>query len=318
MSMVDTPPAIAAQQTGASAPAASRMSLDKPSTPPTRYSTSSSDSAPRIRPAAAIASRALLIATVLLLGFFAYIGPLSDVEQHRTQKNLADNFAATLAGAVAPIGGQIEPGTAIAVLDIPALDIQQVVVEGTSSEELAKGPGHRRDTPLPGQAGVSVISGRRTAFGGPFNKLEQISVGTEILVTTGQGIHRYRVEGMRRPGDPLPQPTNGGRLTLVTTDPPLVPSEAIYVDAALQSDIKPAPAGRAGAIAESERTAKGDPRVLVPLVLWTQLFLLVGLIAAWASQRWGAWQTYLTAAPIFVAVLWNVYANVASLLPNTL
>ena len=33
-------------------------------------------------------------------------------------------------------------------------------MEGTSSGTLMSGPGHRRDTPFPGQAGVSVIVGR--------------------------------------------------------------------------------------------------------------------------------------------------------------
>ena len=54
------------------------------------------------------------------------------------------------------------------MLDIPAIGIaNMVVVEGTSPENLTLGPGHLRDTPLPGQAGISVVFGRRATFGAP-------------------------------------------------------------------------------------------------------------------------------------------------------
>jgi len=48
----------------------------------------------------------------------------------------------------------------VALLSIPAIGISaMVVVEGTTPENLTLGPGHLRDTPLPGQAGISVIFG---------------------------------------------------------------------------------------------------------------------------------------------------------------
>ena len=53
-----------------------------------------------------------------------------------------------------------------------------VVVEGTTPGEPDAGPGHLRDTPLPGQAGVSVVFGRRATFGAPFASLPQLGTAT--------------------------------------------------------------------------------------------------------------------------------------------
>lgn len=274
----------------------------------------------RVRPGVLAAARMFLVLTGLMFGFLAYLGPLSALEHNRTQITVAKNFRYDLEQATALIGGPIAMGTPVAILDIPALDLQEVVFEGTTSEQLAKGPGHRRDTAMPGQSGVSVIAGRRFGFGRPFAKLDELRSGDEIVVTTGQGEHRYRIDRVRRPGDPLPPALvdGGGRLTLVTTDPPLTPTQVFYVDATLTSDAKPAPGGRPTAISDTERTASIDPSAVLPLVLWLHVLLGAGILTAWVGQRWGGWQTYLVGAPVFVATLWNVYSALARLLPNTL
>ncbi|MFD1273890.1 sortase domain-bontaining protein [Streptomyces kaempferi] len=64
-------------------------------------------------------------------------------------------------------GDLLAPGTPVALIDIPAAHLHQVVLEGTDSGVLTDGPGHRRDTPLPGQSGTSVLMGRAAAYGGP-------------------------------------------------------------------------------------------------------------------------------------------------------
>jgi len=52
------------------------------------------------------------------------------------------------------------------------LNLSQVVVGGTSAGDLESAPGHRRDTALPGQVGVSLIYGRAVTFGAPFGQLD--------------------------------------------------------------------------------------------------------------------------------------------------
>ena len=48
-------------------------------------------------------------------------------------------------------------------------------------------------TPLPGEAGNASIAGHRTTYGAPFNRLDELEAGDEILVTTAQGSFTYEV-----------------------------------------------------------------------------------------------------------------------------
>jgi LPXTG-site transpeptidase (sortase) family protein len=72
-----------------------------------------------------------------------------------------------------------------------------VVFEGTSRRTLKLGPGHMIDTPLPGQPGNAVISGHRTTYSAPFNRLDELEEGDPIIVETAIGTHVYVV---RDPG----------------------------------------------------------------------------------------------------------------------
>src|SRR5207237_730077 len=90
-----------------------------------------------------------------------------------------------LANQVAPLG-PTAPGSPVAVLDIPAIGIRDmVVVQGTSPENMTLGPGHLRDTPMPGQAGVSEIFGRRATFGAPFARLAGADGALVLTFTWG-------------------------------------------------------------------------------------------------------------------------------------
>src|SRR5271163_4306743 len=82
-------------------------------------------------------------------------------------------------------------GNPIGDIRIPVIGINQVVVEGTNTPDLRKGPGHYIGTPLPGQAGNSSIAGHRTTYGHPFYNLDSVKVGDPIVVTTLQGIFVY-------------------------------------------------------------------------------------------------------------------------------
>ena len=60
-----------------------------------------------------------------------------------------------------------------------------VVVEGTSSSDLLEGPGHLRDSPLPGQLGESIVMGKSATAGAPFGGIARLRKGDVINVTTG-------------------------------------------------------------------------------------------------------------------------------------
>ncbi len=86
-----------------------------------------------------------------------------------------------------------EGGEAVARMIIPAIDVTKVVVQGVQVEDLRNGPGHYQGTVFPGQEGNSGIAGHRTTYGAPFNRIDELVPGDEILVATVQGNHIYRV-----------------------------------------------------------------------------------------------------------------------------
>ena len=243
----------------------------------------------------------------------------------RSQASLYASFRQQLASATAPLGGQISEGAPIALLDFPAAGVRDtVVVEGTRSGDLMAGPGHRTDTVIPGQVGISVVYGRAVSFGGPFAKLAQAPVGSIITVTTGQGKFSYRVRDLRRVGDPLPPDVaaGGGRLVLVTAVGAghdwlgrLLPKSELYLDADLQGT-PVAPAGVVTAAPPSAWAMAGDTSVLPLVMIWLQGLLVAVGFGIWAWVRWGRLQSWLVAGIPALACAWGLSMAVAGLLPN--
>jgi len=110
---------------------------------------------------------------------------------------LADRFAA------AP---QVEPGRAIGRIQIPAIGVEEKVIEGTDTSSLQKGPGHYSpsDDPetrkagdgsaFPGQGKTVGIAGHRTTYGAPFNKLDDLEPGDEIILEMPYATFLYQVQ----------------------------------------------------------------------------------------------------------------------------
>jgi sortase A len=267
------------------------------------------------RPILAVVATSVCLLAVAILGFAAYLFGISSIQEHRTQDTLYASFRPQLEAATAPVAGPIATGKPIGILAIPAIRVRQVVVEGTTSGQLMRGPGHRRNTVLPGQPGASVIMGRRGTFGAPFAKINKLQIGDVATVTTGQGTSKYRVADVRT-SDQQSRPLIGtNRLVLVTADSPFRPSH--YVIVTMIMDGKPYPAGgTAVPISTSEVALAGDTAAALPLVLWGQLLLVTIAVSVWAYHRFGRWPAYLGTAVILLAVLWNVWESLARLLPN--
>src|SRR5450755_2163254 len=237
-----------------------------------------------------VASVAVGILGAMLLGFVADVTLFGTLRHYRTQQVAYATFRKSLAQGTAPTGqlndkGKLlAMGTPVAVLDIPGAAVHEVVFQGTTSGVLESGPGHLRDTVLPGQAGTSVIMGRQATYGGPFGRLSKLRNGDLFTATTSQGVSQFRVLDVRRAGDPLPGPlpTGHGRLLLMTADGPrLAPHGVGQVDADLLTvctparvctPVAPTPQLVAGAATQgdAEGALKGDSSVWITAVLWTQ------------------------------------------------
>jgi sortase A len=256
----------------------------------------------------------LLLLGGIALGFAGYLYGLSGVQEARAQSVLYQQLQLELANEVAPLG-PVAPGNPVAILSIPAIGVHDmVVVEGTSPLDLSQGPGHLRDTPLPGQAGVSEIFGRRATFGAPFGRLAQLRPGDEIQVITGQGYSAYRVAAVSASHQLIDDPAPN-RLILLTASSATIPTYAVTVDARMTSPAQaPLPAART--ISSAELPLAGNGGALGLVGLWGLALTAVSAAGTFAAIRWARWPAYLVLAPVVLAVLWNLYQGLAQLLPN--
>jgi sortase A len=214
------------------------------------------------------------------------------------------------------------PGDPVALIQMPSIHLEAVVVEGTSGAQLQKGPGHFRNTVMPGQSGNAAIAGKRTTYGAPFSKLGDLAAGDQIQTTTKSGVFRYQVEGKPRAvesgqRDPL-RPTKAARLTLITSDPRYVATKRLVVTAEMLS--KPAKSSAAAptsVVDEPESGLSGDFRVWAQTLIYLQLLIAAFLGARILYRRWLRWPTYIITTPILLALLILLFESVSMLLPAT-
>jgi sortase A len=267
----------------------------------------------RISPTRCVGISVLLLA-VLVLGFIAYLYGFSGLQESSAQRRLYSTLSGELSQELGPLG-PTQPGNPVAVLDIPSVGIsREVVVEGTSPEVLTLGPGHLRDTPLPGQIGTAVIYGRRVTFGAPFAGLSKLTPGADIIAYTQQGKAVYKVVAIGDSHHPVHN-TALNQLVLLTASSSGIPAYYLEVDANL---ITKAQSGyvQLPDIATDETAMSGDSGALVLTMVWALALALVGIGGAIAASRWSGWTVYLVLVPAVLAVLWNLYENLAALLPN--
>lgn len=137
---------------------------------------------------------------------------------------------------------RVRIGHGLALLRIPRLGekYQYVVIEGVGVADLRKGPGHYPGSALPGQVGNFVISGHRTTYSAPFNRIDVLDPGDKILVDTRARQYVYEVTGRRivRPTSvdvTAPVPGHAGRrpkdkmITLTTCHPKYSAAQRLVV-----------------------------------------------------------------------------------------
>jgi sortase A len=72
-----------------------------------------------------------------------------------------------------------------------------VIVQGTDSASLRKGPGHYPDTALPGEPGTVAIAGHRTTYLAPFRTINDLHPGDPVVLQMPYGRFTYRVQESR-------------------------------------------------------------------------------------------------------------------------
>jgi sortase A len=90
-----------------------------------------------------------------------------------------------------------ENGQAIGRLEAPSIGLDVIVVQGTDTGDLRKGPGHYPSTAFPGEGSTVAIAGHRTTYGAPFRDVDDLERGDRIVMRMPYGRLTYRVERTR-------------------------------------------------------------------------------------------------------------------------
>src|SRR5262249_19882544 len=111
-------------------------------------------------------------------------------------------------------------GQAYGVLQIPKLDLNQIVVERDNTANMRGAPAHRVGPTRPGEAGTIVVLGHHSRFGGPFGRRADLVANDSISLQAKNGdVVEYHVACNVVVSDgPSPYliPGTDARLVLVT------------------------------------------------------------------------------------------------------
>ena len=200
----------------------------------------------------------LITAGVVVLLFCVYELKVTNLYTEQQQKTLDTQLAREWAAPpTSPVGkpGQVhlaafDDGAGIARIYLPTLGRDQVhvVVEGVTHEDLKKGPGHYPGTAVPGAVGNMVVSGHRTTYGAPFNRLDELHPGDAVVLETRTFFYTYRVTGTTivspdALGETDPVPNHPGQvatqrlLTLTTCNPKYSARTRLVVRALLEAPL---------------------------------------------------------------------------------
>jgi sortase A len=160
-----------------------------------------------------LSSAALLITGSVLLLFVLWSYAWMSIEQRKLE-------SASLASAATLPAKQDQGADAITLLNIPKIDLQAAVLEGTNRKALLLAPGHLEQTAWPGQTGNSVIAAHRDTF---FRRLHELHKGDDIYIRRAGRRYHYAVKNTAivNPDDTaVVRPSSDARLTLLTCWPP--------------------------------------------------------------------------------------------------
>jgi sortase A len=121
-------------------------------------------------------------------------------------------------------------------IQIPAIDVDSVIVQGDDWEQLKKGVAQHIGTAQPGQAGNMVLSGHNDIFGEVFRHLDKLSPGDEVIVSTEIRSYTYIIRKIDvvEPTDVwVMAPTEHASATLISCYPYRVNTQRIIVFADL-------------------------------------------------------------------------------------
>ena len=220
-------------------------------------------------------------------------------------------------------------GGLVGRIQSPAVGADWYFYEGVDLSILKDGPGHYMGTPLPGQPGNAAIAGHRTTYGAPFNRVDELKSGDEIIITYVTGAeftYSYRTTEIVTPDrtDVLQAKDFDGdgetdnMLTLTACHPKYSARERIIIRARLEEAPIPIPQGQRPTRQEEvslDDAEQTEPVSKAPAVLWGLAAAAIWLAAYFVGRAWRKWPAYLIGFPFFAVTLYVFFENFYKLLP---
>jgi LPXTG-site transpeptidase (sortase) family protein len=262
-----------------------------------------------------VVRRFAIVIFMLAFGSLMFNQILGPLVHDRAATALEQRLASDLVNGVAPVSNPIALGVPIGLIDVPNRDVRAVVIEGSKAEQLAQASGHLIGSALPGQPGVSAILGRSETYGAEFKNLDQLIVGDEVVVTTGQGVHTYEVIDItvRSARDAAAFQGEGHMLILATV---VDSSDRLVVRATLTSPVFPAGQATDHQTSLDELGLAGDSSSWSDLALWMLIAALLAagfpIIVNQVGRRVG----WLVVAPIAMWVALEVWTAISLTSPS--
>jgi LPXTG-site transpeptidase (sortase) family protein len=262
-----------------------------------------------------VVRRFAIVIFMLAFGSLMFNQILGPLVHDRAATALEQRLASDLVNGVAPVSNPIAVGVPIGLIEVLNRDVRAVVIEGSKAEQLAQASGHLIGSALPGQPGVSAILGRSKTYGAEFKNLDQLIVGDEVVVTTGQGVHTYEVIDItvRSARDTAAFQGEGHMLILATV---VDSSDRLVVRATLTSPVFPAGQATDHQTTLDELGLAGDSSSWSDLALWMLIAALLAagfpIIVNQVGRRVG----WLVVTPIAMWVALEVWTAISLMSPS--
>jgi sortase A len=117
-------------------------------------------------------------------------------------------------------------------IEIPAIEVDSTIVQGTDWEQLKKGVGQQIGSAVPGATGNLVLAAHNDIFGEIFRHLDQLAPGDEIVISSERQSYTYVVSEIRvvEPTDvEVMAATDYASITLISCYPYLINDKRIVV-----------------------------------------------------------------------------------------
>jgi sortase A len=160
-------------------------------------------------------STILIIVGALMLSYVAsqYYG------MYREQKRLAQEWQQQNSQEQTSSASSLHVNDGLIRVSIPKINLDAIILDGTTRKQLKNGPGRVIGTALPGEAGTAVITAHRDTF---FRHIYELNKGDSILVQRNGQTLRFEVTGKKivEPDDlTVLKQADDSRLTLITCYP---------------------------------------------------------------------------------------------------